>query len=451
VDQNDDDTDIGSDLDPDIDSGDRSDHDPFEGVFRPEGSLDVDVVSRRLPALVELLRHHEPCFVLRIDFDALGKALIGPMGADLREASGEEAFEDALRAFSRHHLHELVSEADAEAARQVLQSVADDTSLSRKRRQAAAAGVALVGGLPDEEGLRGRGLFDLLLRISLEELHAQEQLRRRADDEGGLDAGELEEFWKSYPALRHHYEERYRHDVQAVLEAIDSDVLPQVVSVDVALRGAHRLLQAVVAAGGGLEADDARNLLHETFEDDLLDGGRGLIIGRWSAAGRSARRLDDKVEAGSEADQKRLAIADACERAVRLSAPGSPGGELILFGAYMRSVIEGSFHVRDAEEAQAAGAMFGEDGLTADGVLAYARHLADRGDADPARRVLVAGVELWPEHQGLRDEAVQQSLAWDAHERDRRQGPTYEDAGETYAEVDADDDGDVGPGDDDSA
>ena len=35
-----------------------------------------------------------------------------------------------------------------------------------------------------------------------------------------------------------------------------------------------------------------------------------------------------------------MAIAEACERAVRLTAPGSPGGELILFSAYMRSVVE---------------------------------------------------------------------------------------------------------------
>lgn len=415
----------------------RADHDPFEGVFREDGGLDVDVVSRRLPALVELLRHHEPCFALRLDFDALGNALVGTAGAALRDAHGEDEFEDALRAFSRDHLHEIVAEDAADTAGRVLQAAADDTQLSRKRRQAAAAGVALVSGLPDDQGLRGRGLFDLVLRISLEELHAQEQLRRRADEEGGLDAKELEEFWGSYPALRHHYEERYRRDVQVVLEAIDADVLPQVVSVDVALRGAHRLLEAVAhhaAAGTELSSDTARELLSETFEDDLLDGGRGLIIGRWSSAGRTARRLRDKVEPGGEDDTKRVAVAEACERAVRLAAPGSPGGELILFSAYMRSVIEGSFHVRDPEEARAAGAMFQGDGLSADGVLAYARHLAERGDGDPARRVLVAGVELWPDHEGLRDEAVRHSREWDARERERRQGPTYEEVGETYSE-----------------
>ena len=416
--------------------------DPFKGLYGQDGGLDVDVVSRRLGTLVELLRTHAPCFALRLSFDDLARVLGSPAGADIRTSEGEDQFEDALRSFSRHYLHDVVEAGAAEKAGVILQSIADDKSLSRKRRQAAAAGVALVAGLPDDAGLRGRGLFDLLLRITLEELHAQEQLRKRAEEEGGLDAAELEEFWKRYPALRHHYEERYRQDVSIVLEAIDADALPLVISVDIAIRGAHRLLTAVAsarAAGGGLDGERAREILEETYEDDFLDGGRSLVMGRWSSAGQTARRMDDQVEPGSEDDQKRIALAETCERAVRLAAPGSPGGELILFSAYMRAVLEGSFHVRDAAEAKAAGAMFGDDGLNPDGALGLARHLSDESDFQAARRVLVAAVELWPGHEGLRAEAVEQSRAWDEAERVLRQGPRYDESGETFAEVDDDD------------
>ncbi len=431
----------------DADAATTAGEDPFAGVFGPGGVLDIDVVSRRLPALVDLLRHHEPCFALRLSFDSLAATLLSSAGKDLRGTDGEQQFEDALRAFSRHHLHEIVADDASETARRVLQSVADDTSLSRKRRRAAAAGVALVAGLPDDRGLRGRGLFDLLLRISLEELQAQEGLRRRAAETGGLGAAELEKFWNTYPALRHHYEKRYRHDVQLVLAAIESDVLPQVISLDVAMRGAHRLLQAVAkerGQGGGLAAERAQEILRETIEDDLLDGGRELVLARWQAAGLAARDEDAAGDGsnGGDDDAQRPAVAQACDRAMRLTAPGSPGGELILFSAYMRSVIEGSFHVRDADEAAAAGAMFGEDGLSPDGALAFARYLARSGDDDAVRRVLVAGVELWPQHAGLRAEAVALSASFNERERAQRHGPTYGDHDETFAEIPDDDDDD---------
>ncbi len=428
----------------DADTGDADDKqapDAFKGVFREDGGLDTDVVGRRLPTLVELLRHQEACFDLRIDFDTLSHALVSTAGTGLRDAADDEELEAALRDFSIHHLHELISDEDAEAACAVLQALTEDTSVSRKRRQAAAAGVGLASGLPDDRGLRGRGLFDLLLRISLEELHAQEDLKRRADADGGLNAKDLEQFWGKYPALKHHYEQRYRKDVQALLQAIDDDVLPHVISVDLAVRGTHALLSAVAvstAAGEELATDRAAEILRDTFEDDMLDGGRELAIARWSAAAAEARAAgalgETSSEPGSDADAARITLIGTCDRATRIAAPGSPGGEMVLFHAYMRAVVEGSFHVQDAPEAAAARAAFGESGLLPEGVLGYAKHLAARGDPDEALHVAVAGIEIWPDDEGLRSLGTVLAEAHEGTARGKSHGPTYGERGETVAE-----------------
>ncbi len=417
------------------DDDERGPADPFEGMFRADGTLDADVVGRRLPSLVDLLRHDERCFDLRVDFDALARLLVGDAGAALRDAPSEDAFEDALRDFSREELAGLVPERDVDAAAGALRSIADDAETPRSRRRAAAAGVALASSLAGEDGLRGRGLFDLVLRVSLEELHAQEALRRRAAEEGALEAGELEEFWRTYPALRAHYERRYRRDVQQVLEALEADVLPQAVSIDLALRGANALLRTAALRreeGRPLTGDEARDVLGRTFEDDFLDGGRELVLARWTAACDAARR------AGADDAASRRTV-EATALAVRLGAPGSPGGELILFHAYMRAIVEGSFHVRDEAEAQVARGLFADSGLSADGVLAYAQHLGVRGESDDRERVLVAGIELWPQHEGLRAAAIAAAAERDDAARGERQGPTYDDAGETFSELDEDD------------
>ena len=85
----------------DDDQTTRKGDDPFEGIFAPDGGLDVDAVSRRLGGLVELLRNHEPCFVLRIDFDVLARVLLSPAGADLRASDGEEEFEDIVLTYGK--------------------------------------------------------------------------------------------------------------------------------------------------------------------------------------------------------------------------------------------------------------------------------------------------------------------------------------------------------------
>ena len=77
---------------------------------------------------------------------------------------------------------------------------ARETVHSRRDRAAAAIGVALLSGMPDATGLRGRSLLDLVLRVTLEEVHALEELRKKGrETEGGITAEELEAFWASTP------------------------------------------------------------------------------------------------------------------------------------------------------------------------------------------------------------------------------------------------------------
>ena len=67
--------------------------------------------------------------------------------------------------------------------------------------------------MPDGVGLRGRSLLDLVLRVTLEELHALEELRKKGRESGeGISPEDLAAFWVAYPALKWHHEQRYRRD-----------------------------------------------------------------------------------------------------------------------------------------------------------------------------------------------------------------------------------------------
>ncbi len=422
-DHDDDDDDLPSTEEKAIDTSDMTD--PAEGLYAKDGELDPAEIGRRVPALTSLLRTHEDCFDLRIETEALAECLASEAGSSVRDATADDDLEAALRELSRDHLHEIVEDKLVVASLLVLQRLADDTSLSRKRRRAAAAGVALTGGLPDAQGVRGRGLLDLLLRVTLEELHAQEMLRRRAAESvDGLSAKELEEFWDQYPALRHRLEERYRKEVEAVLEDIEGGVVPAAVSVDLAVRGAHRLLEAAAAHsrdGTELDGDAVRDLLATTFESDLLDGGRGMVVARWKTVQQETAAVE------SEAGER---LSSAAARAIRIVGPGSPAGEMVLFHVYMRAVMDGSFYIRDEDEAAAAREVFGEGGLRSEGVLAFADFLRERGDVDHEQRVLLAGIELWPDHEGIRDAATRAAAARMEQARRVRHGPTYEELGE---------------------
>ncbi len=394
--------------------------DPYAKIFHADGTVDADYVGKRIPQLVQMLRNDPACFPWRADVERLGELLLEEDAQALRDAKGEEAFEDALRAFSRAHLHEVIPEAVHQGLLQGLVSISRQPSYTRRDRVAAAIGATLLAGLPDEQGLRGRAVLDLLLRITLEERHAQEQLRQKGrETEGGLTPEELDVFWKQYPALRHHHEERYRREVVRVLRDIDEGVLPPVVSLDLGLRGAALVLTEMTRRKHGEPAMDSQVLqqaLHDPFAQDMLDGGPETIRDRWAAA---------LAQAAAATSRDRRALARTLDSVVRLVDDSGPGGDAILFYAYLRAVTGGHYHVRDQAEADAARDIFQPEGLSADGVLHYAKHLAGRGDAAAVRRVLMAALELWPEHTGVRAAAERLGEYELSEARRVRLGPTY--------------------------
>ncbi len=392
------------------------DDDPAADLFGADGALDMSVVGRRLRTLHELLRKHDDCLDLRADVDRLTEMLAGDEGRAIREAPTEDTADEAIRVFSR------------DAVRQ-LKSLSDDEELSRKKRRAAAVGVALAGSLLDTLGFRGHGLADVLLRVTLEETHAHQALVQRGRAEGGLDTKELAAFWSEYPAVRKRFEQAYRRNVARVLDDIDHDVMPESVSIDLAIRGVHKLLlaSAETPASEPIPADRVRQLLLETFEDDMLDGGRALVLSRWQS-----------ISAETDRDER---SRRAAARAALIASSPSPGSEAVYFQAYARAVISGFFHVRTQEEAAAARGAFGDDGLRADGLLAFGRHLREAGWHHDVSRVLEAAYELWPSHDGVRVALKLDAEHRMSDARGHRLGPRYEE-GETA-------DGEAGTPDDD--
>jgi hypothetical protein len=396
--------------------------DPFAKVFRDDGAIDVEYAGKRIGALVELLRKHPGLFEFRIDSDVLSEKLLADDAKPVRDATGDDAFEDALRGFSRNHLHELVPEDLPIRLRAALMEYAREVVHSRRDRAAAAIGVALLSGVPDATGLRGRSLLDLVLRVTLEELHSLENLRKKGrETEGGLSATDLEAFWIEHPALRWRHEQRYRREVTKTLEEIEAGNLPAAISADLAMRGAHALLSEVARrkAGGKTDAVQAQSFLREPFAQDMLDGGRDAVVARWRAA--------YDADVGGTADDRRQ-FQRTLASAIRLVEEGGPGADAILFFAYMRAVVQGHYYVRDAAEAEAARGMFTETGLAASGAVTFAEHLETRRDDDTLRRVAVAAVELWPDDARIRDVAQRVGEREQAAAEATRQGPTYLDA-----------------------
>ena len=421
--------------------------DPFERVFTPQGTIDREYASKRLPVLVEMLRRHPAFFPVRVDVEELGRLLVGGDAAPVRDAANEEAFEAALRAFSEAHLHELAPPDLQSTLQGVLSGIARDEAVSRRDRAGAAVGIALLSAPPDAHGLRGRGLFDLVLRVTMEEQTAQEQIRRKAREsreagEAGLTPAELETFWQQYPQLRWRHEERYRREVTNVLQRIEKDELPPAVSVDLGLRGAALLLAEIARVrtqGGRVESNRAEEILRAPFVSDLLEEGGPLVVERW---------LAEAAHAAAMPSNEKRAFVRTLETAARLVAEGGPGSDPILFYLYLRAVVQGHYYVRDEAELAAAKEIFAPDGLAAPAVLGYARHLGDRGDAAAQRRVILAALELWPQDENVRAAAT----AFGNLEMERaggeRMGPLYADVPE---EDDAETTGDAAAETDDAA
>ena len=395
--------------------------DPFERVYGPGGTIDRDYASKRLPVLVDLLRRHPACFATRIDVGRLGEMLSRPDSQEMRDAADQEAFEGALRKFSEAHLHELADQAMQQGLAEALMGIARDEAVTRRDRAAAALGVALLSVPPDAKGLRGRGIMDLVLRVTMEEQTAQEGLRKKArETEGGLGPDDLTTFWQTYPALRWQHEERYRREVTHVLKAIEHDEMPAAISVDLGMRGAAKLLAEVAAAkaeGRLVEAREAESILKVPFVQDMMEDGRTVVCARWRA---EMANTDDV-----RSDERR-ALLRSLEMGTRLVEEHGPGSDAILFYLYMRAVVQGHYHVRDEAELDAAKSLFAPAGLAADGAVTYAAHLAARGDFDSQHRVLVAGLEIWPDHAGVRAAAEAMGLAEEERARAVRHGPTYE-------------------------
>jgi hypothetical protein len=258
--------------------------------------------------------------------------------------------------------------------------------------------------------------------VTLEELHALEELRKKGREvEGGLSPDELESFWREYPALRWRHEQRYRREVTHTLEQIEAGNLPAAVSADVAMRGAHALLTEVARrreSGVAIEPVQAQAILREPFASDMLDGGRETVIGRW----RAALAMDP----GGTAEDRRRFVRNL-EVALRIVDDGGPGADAVLFYAYLRAVVGGHYFVRDQAEANSAREMFTATGLSAPGALKFADHLEHRGDVDTLRRVAMAGIELWPDDEPLRELARRVGDRDEAVAKATRQGPLYVD------------------------
>ncbi|MCG3135380.1 MAG: hypothetical protein HMLKMBBP_03014 [Planctomycetes bacterium] len=403
-------------------------YDPFERVYGADGTIDKDYASSRLPTLVELLRRHPACFAARIPLEPLGIALSGNDASGLRGAPDQDAFEKELRGFSERHLHELVSEELGKTLHAGLMGIARDEHASRRDRGSAALGLAVLAAAPDRTGLRGRGMFDLVLRVTMEEQTAHEQLRKKArETEGGLAPEELGKFWEEYPALRWHLEDDYRKRVARVLAEIEKGNLPIAVSVDLAMRGAAALLGEVARAkgdGGVIDAKRAEEILRDPFENDFLDDGAEIVAARWR------READAAADLPSDERRQFARLVDMAERLLRERGPGTPS---ILFFAYMRAVVHGQYYVRDAADLEAARQVFGTTGLEPAGALSYAAHL---GNVDPAarRRVLLAAVEIWPKDESVRAAAAEMAESEMAAAAKAKQGPTYAEHGETVPE-----------------
>lgn len=405
---------------------------PFERVYTPGGTIDRDYAAKRLPVLVDLLRRHPSCFGVRIDVDRLSELLIASDATTLREASTQDDFENALRAFSEAHLHEIVPEATQQALGAALVELAKDESMTRRDRAGAALGVALLSVPPDAHGLRGRGIFDLVLRVTMEEQTAQENLRKRSrETDGGVPAEDLAKFWEQYPALRWQHEERYRREVSHVLRQIEADHVPPAISVDLAMRGASKLLAAVSeakSAGRKIDAREAESILKAPFVEDMTDGGATVVVARWRA---------ESFRPGEAPSDERRTMLRAIEIAARLVEEHGPGGDAVLFYLYMRAVVQGHYFVRDDAELQAATALFGPAGLVAAGALTYAEHLAARNESEARHRVLIAALELWPQDADVR--AATEAMGRDEEEaaRKARLGPTPAPPEEKVADADA--------------
>jgi hypothetical protein len=254
--------------------------------------------------------------------------------------------------------------------------------------------------------------------VTLEELHALEDLRKKArETPGGLTAEELAAFWQECPALKWHQEQRYRREVTKTLSEIDAGNLPAAISADLAMRGAHALLSEVARrkeAGGKLEPVQAQAVLREPYASDMLDGGREAVVARWRAA------LD--ADTGGAADERRQ-FHRTVTSALRLVEDAGPGADAILFFSYLRAVVQGHYYVREEAEANAARDMFTTDGLVPAGALRYAEYLEGKGDADTLRRVSLAAVELWPDDAAIRAMAQRAGEREEAAAKTVRQGP----------------------------
>jgi hypothetical protein len=289
---------------------------------------------------------------------------------------------------------------------------------SRRDRAAAAIGVALLSGMPDATGLRGRSFLDIVLRVTLEEVHALERLRAKGREaEGGLAPEALEAFWREYPALKWRHEQRYRREVTQSLEQIEAGAMPASISADLAMRGAHALLSEVArrrAVGDKVEPVHAQAVLRGPYEDDMLDGGRDAVIARWRAA--------LEMQTGGAADDRRQ-FQRTLSTALRIVEDGGPGADAILFYAYMRAVVQGHYYVRDAAEADSARKMFTGSGLSSAGALKFARHVESIGDAATLRRIALAALQLWPEDADVRGLAEKVGASEQAAALKARQGP----------------------------
>lgn len=396
-------------------------YDPFAKVFRDDGAIDVEYAGKRIPALVDLLRKQPTFYEFRVETDVLAERLLAEDAQPVRDAKGDEAFEEALRTFSRAHLHDLAGGDLPVRLRAAMMEFARETVHSRRDRAAAAIGVALLSGMPDATGLRGRSLLDLVLRVTLEEVHALEELRKKGrETEGGVTAEELEKFWAQYPALKWNHEQRYRRGVTKALEQIEAGNLPAAISADLAMRGAHALLSEVARrkdGGGKIEPVHAQTILRDPYAQDMLDGGREAVMERWRAA--------HDADTGGTADDRRQ-FQRTLMGALRLVEDAGPGADAILFFAYLRAVVQGHYYVRDQAEANAARDMFTPSGLSAAGARKFAEYLERRRDQATLRRVAIAGLELWPDEGAFRDLAQRIGEREEAAAKKARHGPVYE-------------------------
>lgn len=403
--------------------------DPYAKLFLADGRIDPDYLRKRIPSLVDLLRHHPALLSIRVDHEELGRRLLDDEAAALRDAADQSAFEEALAGYSRAHLHDLLDDDILARSHQLLRTLSLDVELSRRDRVAAAIGLTFVSGAPDTHGVVGRAFFDLVFRVSLEELHAQERLRQlAAETEGGLSPEELETFWKTYPALRYAYEQRYRREVTRVLQQIEEGNFPLGISIDLALRGIHRLQAAALEAresGAVFDQVAAQKSLREPFGNDMLDGGPETATSRW-------RRAADTVQ-GSARDRR--AYVRTVDSAIRLVQDGGPGGEAVLFYTYLHAIVEGQFHIEEQEEAEVARGVFdAAHGLATEGVIGYADYHVTRGRTHASRRLVAAAFEIWPDDDRVRTLAERHAQELMEEARATPQGPLYEE-GDVTAET----------------